>query len=80
MEDARASTSSQMLVSTFDTLIESPEAETAAIPVVRPESFPKSNSRNISVSVEELVYGRKSEGVETSSNSLDRKNEPLSSS
>ncbi|MBW0587188.1 hypothetical protein O181_126903 [Austropuccinia psidii MF-1] len=80
MEDARASTSSQRLASTFDTLIESPEAEITAIPVIRPESFPTGSNRDIPVSVQELVYGGKEAGVGTSSKSLDRKNELLSSS
>ncbi|MBW0548832.1 hypothetical protein O181_088547 [Austropuccinia psidii MF-1] len=57
MEDARASTS------TFDTLIESPEAEIAAITVVRAESFPAGRNRDIPVSVQELVYGGKATGV-----------------
>ncbi|MBW0486116.1 hypothetical protein O181_025831 [Austropuccinia psidii MF-1] len=80
MEDARASTSSQRLLSTFDTLIGSPEAEITAIPVVRPESFPTGKNRNIPVSIQDLVYGGKAEGVGTSSNSLDRHNELISSS
>ena len=37
MEDARTSTSSQRLASTFEPLIESPEADITAIAVVRPE-------------------------------------------
>ncbi|MBW0561915.1 hypothetical protein O181_101630, partial [Austropuccinia psidii MF-1] len=42
---------------------------------------PKEGSnRNMSVSVQELVYGGKASGVGTSSKSLDRKNELLSSS
>ncbi|MBW0558612.1 hypothetical protein O181_098327 [Austropuccinia psidii MF-1] len=36
-EEAKASTSSQRLARTFETLIESPEAEITAIPAVRPE-------------------------------------------
>ncbi|MBW0503307.1 hypothetical protein O181_043022 [Austropuccinia psidii MF-1] len=80
MEDARTSTSSQGLASTFDTLIESPEADIAAIPVFRPESFPTGNNRNIPVSVQELVYGSKEAGVGTSSKSLDRYNELIYSS
>ncbi|MBW0512273.1 hypothetical protein O181_051988 [Austropuccinia psidii MF-1] len=41
---------------------------------------PKGNSGDIPVSVQELVYGSKTVGVGTSSKSLDRKNELLSSS
>ncbi|MBW0578199.1 hypothetical protein O181_117914 [Austropuccinia psidii MF-1] len=79
MEDARTSTSSQRLANTFGTLIESPEAEITAIPVVRPESSPAGNNRDIPVSVQELVYGSKAAGVEASAKSLDRHNELLSS-
>ncbi|MBW0578653.1 hypothetical protein O181_118368 [Austropuccinia psidii MF-1] len=49
MEDSRTSTSSQRLDSTFDTIIESPEADITAIPVVRPESFPAGRNRDIPV-------------------------------
>ncbi|MBW0490108.1 hypothetical protein O181_029823 [Austropuccinia psidii MF-1] len=80
MEDAGNSTSSQRLASTFDTLIESPEADITAIPVVRPEPFPTGNNRNIPVSVQQLVYGGKAAGVVTSAKSLDRHNGLLSSS
>ncbi|MBW0525171.1 hypothetical protein O181_064886 [Austropuccinia psidii MF-1] len=80
MEDARTSTSSQRLAGTFDTLIESPEADITAIPVFRPESFPTGNNRNIPVSVQELVYGGKEAGEGTSAKSLDRHNELISSS
>ncbi|MBW0588631.1 hypothetical protein O181_128346 [Austropuccinia psidii MF-1] len=59
MENARTSTSSQRLARTFDTFIESPEADIAAIPVVGPESCPTGNNRDIPVSVQELVYGGK---------------------
>ncbi|MBW0562345.1 hypothetical protein O181_102060 [Austropuccinia psidii MF-1] len=79
MEDARAFTSSQRLASTFETLIESPEADITSISVFRPESFPTCRKRDIPGSVQELVYGRKEEGVGTSSKSLDRQNELLSS-
>ncbi|MBW0590442.1 hypothetical protein O181_130157 [Austropuccinia psidii MF-1] len=64
MEDTRTPTSSQRLGSTFNTLIESPEAEIVAIPVVRPESFLTGNNRNIPASIQELVYGGKEAGVE----------------
>ncbi|MBW0564493.1 hypothetical protein O181_104208 [Austropuccinia psidii MF-1] len=66
-EDARTSTSSQRLVSTFDTLIESPEAFITAITAVRPESFPSDSNRDITVSVQELLHGSKEAGVGTSS-------------
>ncbi|MBW0526926.1 hypothetical protein O181_066641 [Austropuccinia psidii MF-1] len=78
MEDARTSTSSQRLASTFDTLIERPEDDITAIPVVRPESYPTGNSEDIPVSVQELVYGDKTAGLGTSSKSLDRDHELLS--
>ncbi|MBW0547238.1 hypothetical protein O181_086953 [Austropuccinia psidii MF-1] len=78
MEDARTSTSSQSLSSTFKALIESPEADITAIPVVRPESFPTGNNRNIPVSIQELVYSGKEAGVGTFAKSLDRHNELIS--
>ncbi|MBW0510832.1 hypothetical protein O181_050547 [Austropuccinia psidii MF-1] len=80
MEDARTSTSSQRLARTFKTLIESPEADITAINAVRNEPFPTGNSRNIPVSVQQLVYCGKAAGVGNSSNSLDRHNELISSS
>ncbi|MBW0539007.1 hypothetical protein O181_078722 [Austropuccinia psidii MF-1] len=80
MEDARTSTSSQRLTSTFDTFIESPEADITAIPVVRPESFQTGNNRNIPVSVQALVYGGKTAVVGTSAKSLNRHNELIFSS
>ncbi|MBW0518898.1 hypothetical protein O181_058613 [Austropuccinia psidii MF-1] len=64
MEDARASTSSQMLTRSIDTFIECLEAEIAAITAVRPESLSTGNNRNIPVSIQELVYGSKEAGVE----------------
>ncbi|MBW0586312.1 hypothetical protein O181_126027 [Austropuccinia psidii MF-1] len=79
MEDARASTSSQRLASTSDTLIESPEADITAI-AVRTESLPTGSSRDIPVSVQELVYGSKAARVGTSPKSLDRHHELISSS
>ncbi|MBW0579209.1 hypothetical protein O181_118924, partial [Austropuccinia psidii MF-1] len=79
IEDARSSTSSQRLASTFETLIESPGADITSIPVVRPESFPTCNSEDIQVSVQELVYGRKVAGVGTSAKPLDKHHELLSS-
>ncbi|MBW0523490.1 hypothetical protein O181_063205 [Austropuccinia psidii MF-1] len=80
MEDARTSTSSQRLASTFDTLIQSPEAEITAIAVFRPESISPGSNRNITVSVQELVHGSKTERVGTSPKSLDRHHELISSS
>ncbi|MBW0587670.1 hypothetical protein O181_127385 [Austropuccinia psidii MF-1] len=79
MEDSRASTSSQRLASTFETLIESPEADMTAI-AVRPESLSTSNNRDIPVSVQELVYGSKKGRVGTSPKSLGRHHERISSS
>ncbi|MBW0460566.1 hypothetical protein O181_000281 [Austropuccinia psidii MF-1] len=78
MEDARASTSSQRLAITFDTLIESKEAEMPAIPIFRSEQFPIGNSGNIPVSVQGLVYGSKKAEVGTCAKSLDMDNECLS--
>ncbi|MBW0575156.1 hypothetical protein O181_114871 [Austropuccinia psidii MF-1] len=80
MEDARASTSSQRLASTFDTLIESLEADITAISAVRPESLSTGNNRDVLVSVQELVYGSKTERVGTSPKSLERHHELISSS
>ncbi|MBW0569712.1 hypothetical protein O181_109427, partial [Austropuccinia psidii MF-1] len=80
VEYARTSTSSQRLASTFDTLIESQEADITSITVVRPAPFPTGNNRDIPVSVQELVYGSKTTRVGTSAKSLDRHNELLSSS
>ncbi|MBW0563035.1 hypothetical protein O181_102750 [Austropuccinia psidii MF-1] len=80
MEDSRTSTNFQRLACTFNTLIESPESDISAIPVVRPELFPIGNNRDIPISVEELVYGGKTEGIRTSSKALDGKKELLSSS
>ncbi|MBW0568610.1 hypothetical protein O181_108325 [Austropuccinia psidii MF-1] len=69
MQDARSSTSSQRSASTFDTLIESPEAYITAISV-RPESLP--------VSVQKLGYGSKTSQVGTSPKSLDSHHELIS--
>ncbi|MBW0493233.1 hypothetical protein O181_032948 [Austropuccinia psidii MF-1] len=79
MEDAKASLSSQRLASAFENLIGSAEAVITAIPVVRPERFPTGNNRNIPVSVKELLYCGKEEGVGTSSKFSDRYNELISS-
>ncbi|MBW0581723.1 hypothetical protein O181_121438 [Austropuccinia psidii MF-1] len=66
MEDARTSTSSKWLASSFYTLIESPEADITAISVI-PESLPTGRSRDIPV--EEAHGARKyrgtSEGLDT---------------
>ncbi|MBW0574737.1 hypothetical protein O181_114452, partial [Austropuccinia psidii MF-1] len=68
MEDSRTYTSSQRLASTFDTLIESPEADITAI-AVRPESIPTGSSRDIPVhhelisSSEEVHGARKDRGT-----------------
>ncbi|MBW0533861.1 hypothetical protein O181_073576 [Austropuccinia psidii MF-1] len=78
MEDARISTSSQRLASTFDTLIEIPEADITAIAVVRPESLSTGNNRDITVLIQELVYGGKEARVGTPPNSLDRHHELIS--
>ncbi|MBW0575943.1 hypothetical protein O181_115658 [Austropuccinia psidii MF-1] len=71
MEDARTSTSSQMLAITFDTLLESPEAYITAIPVLISEIFSTGNSGNIPVSVQ-FLYGGKAAGVGTSYQLVDR--------
>ncbi|MBW0463065.1 hypothetical protein O181_002780 [Austropuccinia psidii MF-1] len=80
MEDSRNSTSSQRLASTFDTLIESPEADITAIAVVSPESLSTGKDRDIPVSLQEVVYGSKAARVGTSPKSLDRHHEVISSS
>ncbi|MBW0563387.1 hypothetical protein O181_103102 [Austropuccinia psidii MF-1] len=80
IEDSRTSTSSQRLPSTFETIIDAPEADINAIPVVRSEKFPTGNNRNIPVSIQELAYGGKEAGVGTSAKCLDRHNELISSS
>ncbi|MBW0545767.1 hypothetical protein O181_085482 [Austropuccinia psidii MF-1] len=79
MEADRTSTRSQRLADTFDTLIESPEADITAISVVRPESLSTSNNRDMPVSVQELVYDSKKARVGTSPKSLDRHHELISS-
>ncbi|MBW0589805.1 hypothetical protein O181_129520 [Austropuccinia psidii MF-1] len=80
MEDARTSTSFQRLARPFENLIESPEVDITAIPIVRPEPFPTGNNRDIPVSVQELVYGRKAAVMGTSSKFLDKNNDLISSS
>ncbi|MBW0570786.1 hypothetical protein O181_110501 [Austropuccinia psidii MF-1] len=77
MEDSRTSNSCQRSAITFDTLIESPEADITAIPIVTPESFLAGSNRDIPVSVQELVYCGKAAGVGTSAKSLDRNKEQL---
>ncbi|MBW0553147.1 hypothetical protein O181_092862 [Austropuccinia psidii MF-1] len=79
MEDTRTSTSFQRLESTFEPLIESPEADMAAISVT-PESFPTGSSGDLPFSVQEMVYGRQTARVGTSPKSLDRHHELLSPS
>ncbi|MBW0589799.1 hypothetical protein O181_129514 [Austropuccinia psidii MF-1] len=79
MEDSRTSNSSQRLASTFDTLIESPEADMTAIAVIRPESLSTGNNRDIPVSVQKPVYGSKTARVGNSPMSLDRQHELISS-
>ncbi|MBW0511455.1 hypothetical protein O181_051170 [Austropuccinia psidii MF-1] len=61
MEDARTSTSSQRLASTFETLIESTEAEITSISVVRPESLSTGNNRDIPIAVQELLISSSEE-------------------
>ncbi|MBW0517382.1 hypothetical protein O181_057097 [Austropuccinia psidii MF-1] len=58
----------------------SPEEARASTSSKRRESFSASNSRNIPVPVQELVYESKTAGVGASAKSLDRHNELLSSS
>ncbi|MBW0576016.1 hypothetical protein O181_115731 [Austropuccinia psidii MF-1] len=77
MEDDQPSMSSQRLASTFETPIESPEADITAIPLERPELFPTGNNRHIPVSLQELVYGGKSAELGTSAKSLDRHCDPV---
>ncbi|MBW0570521.1 hypothetical protein O181_110236 [Austropuccinia psidii MF-1] len=59
---------------------ELPLVPKAAIPGVRPKSFPAGRNRDIPVSAQELLYGSKAAGVGNSSMSLDSNNELLSSS
>ncbi|MBW0521945.1 hypothetical protein O181_061660 [Austropuccinia psidii MF-1] len=73
----RSSTSSQSLVSTFDTLLDSPEAEVTAISYVRSDHLSGSGSRDIPVPGQELVCGRKAAGVKTSFHILDSNDELL---
>ncbi|MBW0551306.1 hypothetical protein O181_091021 [Austropuccinia psidii MF-1] len=80
MEASRASTSSQRLSSTFETLLESPEPDINSISVVRSQSISTGHNKNIPVSVQELVYGGKVARVGTSPKSLDRHHELISSS
>ncbi|MBW0539465.1 hypothetical protein O181_079180 [Austropuccinia psidii MF-1] len=80
MEDGRTSTSSNRLTGTFDTLIESPEAEITSIAFFQPESLSTGNNRDIPVSVQELVYGSKTARFGSSPKSLDRHHELIYSS
>ncbi|MBW0550367.1 hypothetical protein O181_090082 [Austropuccinia psidii MF-1] len=77
MEDARTSTSSQRLARTFNTLLEIPEDEITSIPVVRSEKVQQETVEIFPVSVQELVYGGKTEGVGTSFKPLAGENELL---
>ncbi|MBW0512289.1 hypothetical protein O181_052004 [Austropuccinia psidii MF-1] len=79
-EASRASSSSQMLDSTSETLLQSPEADITAITVIKPEAFPTGNSGDIPASVKKPVYDIKEEGVGTSAKPLGRDHELLSSS
>ncbi|MBW0541307.1 hypothetical protein O181_081022 [Austropuccinia psidii MF-1] len=79
MQDSRNFTTSQRSASTFDTHIENPETRLMIIPVVRCEKLPTSRSRNLPVSVEEPIYGRKAAGVKSSAQPVDRENELLPS-
>ncbi|MBW0464898.1 hypothetical protein O181_004613 [Austropuccinia psidii MF-1] len=74
-KNARTSTSSQKLAGAFSTLIESPEAEITFFPAVRSKQLPGSSSGDIPVSVQELVYGGKAEGVGSASQLVDRNSE-----
>ncbi|MBW0477786.1 hypothetical protein O181_017501 [Austropuccinia psidii MF-1] len=69
------STSYHRSAEAFDTLIEISEAEITAITVVRAELLPERESRDIPVSVPELVYGSKQAVVGAFSKPLDRENE-----
>ncbi|MBW0508451.1 hypothetical protein O181_048166 [Austropuccinia psidii MF-1] len=80
MEDSRSATSSQRLARNFETLLETPELRINAIFVVRSEKISEGRSVNIPVSVQELFYGCKPEGVGTSAKLVDRDNELLPSS
>ncbi|MBW0586915.1 hypothetical protein O181_126630 [Austropuccinia psidii MF-1] len=80
IEDYRTSKSSQRLESTFDTLIGSPEANIAAIPVVKYDQLPTGSSRDIPVSVQEMFYGCKAVAEGTSSQIVDRENKLIPSS
>ncbi|MBW0461037.1 hypothetical protein O181_000752 [Austropuccinia psidii MF-1] len=79
MEYPRSCISSQGSYSTFYNLIESPEVHTTAIPVVRSYQFLTSISKDIPVSVQELVYFCKAERVGASTQLLYRYNELLPS-
>ncbi|MBW0528292.1 hypothetical protein O181_068007 [Austropuccinia psidii MF-1] len=80
MGDSRASNSSQSLSRTFDTLLEILEAEVTAISVVKSDQLPTISRRDVPVSVQELVYGSKSERAVIYSKPLERENELISSS
>ncbi|MBW0474137.1 hypothetical protein O181_013852 [Austropuccinia psidii MF-1] len=69
-----------MSARTFDTLLESAEADINAIPVVRSEQLFTCISGNIPVSGQELVYSGKAARVVASSQLVDMDNELLPSS
>ncbi|MBW0573191.1 hypothetical protein O181_112906 [Austropuccinia psidii MF-1] len=79
-KDARSSTSSQRLSRTSESLIESPGTDITVIGIVRPEPFSTRKNRDIPVSVQDLIYGRKETRVGTSVKSLHRYNELIYSS
>ncbi|MBW0470271.1 hypothetical protein O181_009986 [Austropuccinia psidii MF-1] len=79
MEDARASTSSQRLARTLNTLLERPQADRTSISVIRDEQLSEGSSGNIPVSLQELVYGGKAAGMGTPDQLVDRNNELLPS-
>ncbi|MBW0538630.1 hypothetical protein O181_078345 [Austropuccinia psidii MF-1] len=80
MEESRDTTSSKSLTSTFDNILESPEAEINAIPSARSEKLMGRRSRDIPCSVTEMVYGGNEEGVGTFSKIIDRDTKLISSS
>ncbi|MBW0465672.1 hypothetical protein O181_005387 [Austropuccinia psidii MF-1] len=59
-----------------DKIVSPEERHKWKIPELPP--VPKGNNRNIPISVQELVYGGKAEGVATSAKSLDRHNKAIS--
>ncbi|MBW0479552.1 hypothetical protein O181_019267 [Austropuccinia psidii MF-1] len=80
MEDSRTLNSSQRLVSTFKNLLDIPEGDITGITVVRSGRIQTSISRDVPVLVQEMVFGRKEEGMRASSQILDKEKELLPSS